>query len=121
MRPTRHITTPIALALTLVVGLGLAPVAQGDPAPLAKAEAAIAASQSLRPIVQPNPDEQVQWSRAQSPMIVRVVASDGGFDWGDASAGAAAGVALSMLALGLALAVSQLRARRSKRPAAMAN
>lgn len=122
MRPTWHITTPIALGVTLVMSLGLAPVAGADPAPLAKAEAAIVTRQSpSNPIVRPNPDEQVPWSRSQSPAIVRVVATDGGFDWGDAGVGAAGGVALSMLGLGVALVVSQLRTRRSRRPAAMAS
>jgi hypothetical protein len=114
MRLTRHISAPIALAVTLVMSVGLAPVAQADPAPLAKAEAAIAASQSLgSPMVQPNPDEQVPWSRSQSPAIVRVVAPDGGFDWGDAGVGAAGGLALSILALGAALAITQRRAHRT--------
>jgi len=52
---------------------------------------------------------------------VRVSTPTSGFDWGDASIGAAAGLALSMLALGLVLVVSQHRARRSSRSAATAS
>jgi hypothetical protein len=115
MRPTRHITTPIALALTLVTGLGLAPVARADPAPLAKAEAAIAASQSPgSPMVQPNPDEQFPGSRSQSPVIVRVIAPNGGFDWGDAGIGAGAALALVALGLAAASAATQGRRRRTR-------
>lgn len=54
-------------------------------------------------------------SRPVSPpaTIVRVTAPNNGFDWGDAGIGAAGGFALSMVALGGALAVSQSRARRT--------
>ena len=47
------------------------------------------------------------------PTIVRVTAGNSGFDWGDAGIGAAGGIALSMVGLGGALALSQNRARRS--------
>jgi hypothetical protein len=47
------------------------------------------------------------------PTIVRVTARNSGFDWGDAGIGAAGGLALSMVGLGGALAVSQRRTRRA--------
>ena len=43
----------------------------------------------------------------------------GGFDWGDAGIGAAGGLALAMLGLAGALTLSQRRARRSSRTAAL--
>ena len=46
------------------------------------------------------------------PTIVRVSSPNGGFDWGDAGIGAAGGIALSMIGMGSALAVSARRARR---------
>lgn len=49
------------------------------------------------------------------------VTSPGGFDWDDAGIGAAAGIAISMLALGLAIVISTRRARGSREPAAVAN
>jgi hypothetical protein len=47
-----------------------------------------------------------------APTIVHVTAPGGGFDWGDAGIGAAGGLALSILGLGSALAVSDRRTRR---------
>jgi hypothetical protein len=54
-----------------------------------------------------------------SPTIVRVVTPTGGFDWSDAGIGAGVGVALSLIALGGALAVSQRRTRVSRGSAAV--
>jgi hypothetical protein len=45
--------------------------------------------------------------------IVRVHAPQSGFDWGDAGLGAAGGLALSVIAVGGAFAVSGRRSRRS--------
>jgi hypothetical protein len=45
--------------------------------------------------------------------VVRVVAPNHGFDWGDAGIGAASSLALAMIGLGGALAISQTRARSS--------
>jgi hypothetical protein len=50
-----HTTAVVATALALTASL--APMASADPAPLARAEAAIAATPSSGP-VRPNPDEQ---------------------------------------------------------------
>jgi hypothetical protein len=41
--------------------------------------------------------------------IVRVTTPAGGFDWGDAGIGAAGGVALSLLGIGVALTISGRR------------
>jgi hypothetical protein len=49
-----------------------------------------------------------------APPVVRVQAPANGFDWGDAGIGAAGGLALSMIGLGGALAVSQHRTRRAR-------
>ena len=51
------------------------------------------------------------------PTIIRVT-TPGGVAWGDAGIGAAGAIGLSMLALGLALVVSQRRTRRAKHPTA---
>jgi hypothetical protein len=51
---------------------------------------------------------------ATPPTVVRVIASDGGFDWGDAGIGAGGGFALSMIAVGGALVASQRRSRRTR-------
>jgi hypothetical protein len=48
------------------------------------------------------------------PAVVRVQAPANGFDWGDAGIGAAGGLALSMIGLGGALAVSQRRTRNTR-------
>ena len=44
---------------------------------------------------------------SDAPPVVRLVAPANGFDWGDAGIGAAAGLALSMIGLGGALAVTR--------------
>jgi hypothetical protein len=104
----RHIKGAVALALAL--GLCAAPVASADPQPLAKAEAAIATSQSAGSrLVRPNPDEQVPWSRAQSPAVVRVTPG-GGFDWADAGVGA--GGALVLVGVGVAAVSAATQGRR---------
>ena len=97
------------------------PVGSCDPTPTSKplelARAAAARPAPTNWVVRPNPDEQYP---APAPTtIVRVITPAGGFDWGDAGIGAAAGVALSMIGLGGALAVSQRRTRRSRRSAAV--
>lgn len=48
------------------------------------------------------------------PAIVRFTPPNG-FDWGDAGNGAAGGLALAMIGLGGALAISKTRARHSRR------
>jgi hypothetical protein len=52
--------------------------------------------------------------------VVRVLAHNGGFDWGDAGIGAAGGLGLALVGLGGAVVISQQRqARRSKGSAAI--
>jgi hypothetical protein len=48
-----------------------------------------------------------------APPVVRVQAPADGFDWGDAGIGAAGGLALSLIGLGGALAVSHHRTGRN--------
>ena len=48
-----------------------------------------------------------------APPVVRVQAPANGFDWGDAGIGAAGGLALSLIGVGGALAVSHHRTRRN--------
>jgi hypothetical protein len=101
-----------ALALVLSLGLCAAPLASADPQPLSKAEAAIAATNHRGgPAVRSNPDEQVPWSRTQSPAIVRVVAPNGGFDWPDAGVGAGGALVLVGLALAATRAATNGRRR----------
>jgi hypothetical protein len=51
-------------------------------------------------------------SSGQGSTVVRVFVPSGGFDWGDAGIGAAAGLAVSLVAAGGALAVSRRREDR---------
>ena len=53
------------------------------------------------------------------PAVIVRVAAPGGFDWGDAGIGAAGGLALAMVGVGGAVAVSQSRARRTRRTSAL--
>jgi hypothetical protein len=46
-----------------------------------------------------------------APPIVRITTPNAGFDWGDAGIGAAGGFALSLIAVGGALAIAQSRSR----------
>jgi hypothetical protein len=114
----RHVGPALALALAL--GLCAAPLASADPQPLAKAEAAIAATQHQgSPAVRSNPDEQVQWSRAESPAIVRVVAADGGFHWPEAGVGAGGVLVIVGLALAATRAATNGRRRHPGEEAAV--
>ena len=71
----------------------------------------------------PNGSEVPAWSLGVSgqttapatpPTIVRVSASNDGFDWGDAGIGAGGAFALSIIGLGGALVVSQRRGPRTR-------
>jgi hypothetical protein len=67
----QHHTTA-AVAITVALAGGIAPIAAADPAPLARAEAPIAANQSqARTAVRPNPDEQTQQALGALPPILR--------------------------------------------------
>jgi hypothetical protein len=52
-------------------------------------------------------------AQATAPTVIRIVAHDRGFDWGDAGVGATGGLALSLVALGGGLALSQRRGGQS--------
>ena len=131
----RHHTTA-AVAVTLALAAGLAPIASADPAPLAQAEAAIAATHS-RALVRPNADEQTVTDASASTApcsevcsgggyggapatIVHVVAPDGSFNWADAGIGA--GASLVLLGIGLAgtHAVTKSRERHTREHRAIA-
>ena len=53
------------------------------------------------------------------PAVIVRVAAPGGFDWVDAGIGAAGGIALAMVGVGGTVAVSQSRARRTRRTNAL--
>ena len=68
----RQHRTTAAVVITLALTASLASTASADPAPLARAEAAIAAAHSSPPVVGPNPDEQAAIAAAHSsPPVVR--------------------------------------------------
>ena len=82
---------PIKTALALALALG------------AIAPAAASARYELNP-----PPAKTTQSSQPAVQVVRVSAP-GGFDWGDAGIGAAAGFGLSMLAIGGGLVITQRR------------
>jgi hypothetical protein len=102
---TQHRITS-SLAVTLALTLGVA-----TPAALANS-----LQQSYGPAGRPNQEKRINTDRSESaaPTIVRISSPNGGFDWGDAGIGAAGGFALSMIAIGGALVVSQNRTRGSE-------
>jgi hypothetical protein len=116
----RHHRITHATALTLALAATAAPCAWADPAPLARAEAAIAARQTpASPVVRPNADQQpaASFNAATGPAVpmvsddgsasgtratrvLRVIAPADGFDWRDAGIGA--GASLLLVGIGLA-------------------
>jgi len=122
-------TTTHRISTTAVLILSLA--AAGAPAASAKhvEDAAIAANptpaavyshqdKSIVPATSPSTPTGSPAKVSAQPLVVRVQAPTNGFDWGDAGIGAAGGLALSMIGLGGALAVSQHRTRRTGRTTA---
>jgi hypothetical protein len=97
-----------------IVALGLAASA----APASAWQSNINANGSQVPANEPALGQATPPSSSVSkpPTIVRVTVGNSGFDWGDAGIGAAGGLALSMVGLGGALAVSQHRSRRTAAP-----
>ena len=84
--------------------------------PAANPRSAAVYSRQDKSIVPPTPPSTTAASTAKvsaAPPVVRVQAPANGFDWGDAGIGAAGGLALSLIALGGALAVSQHRNRNT--------
>jgi hypothetical protein len=131
MLPNRQINKAAAVAIVLSAIAAPAASAKFD---LNDASRTAIASQ----VVRPNPDQQLSsaamlnagprsevvsgggyHSASVPPTIVRVITPDRGFDWGDAGVGAAGGIALSLLGVGVALVFSSRRSRRSKRAAAV--
>lgn len=55
---------------------------------------------------------QLPGDQSSDPTIVRVIAPNNGFDWGDACIGAAGGLAISLVVVGGALVVSRRRDHR---------
>jgi hypothetical protein len=102
---TIHPITSAAVALALALG------AQATPA------AAWVSNINAHGSYVPSPTTNTQGPAAAGPRptILRVNSRTGGFDWGDAGIGAAGGIAVSMLGLGTALA---LTGRRTPRPTA---
>jgi hypothetical protein len=130
-RHHRRITT--ALALTLALAASSAPVALGDPPPLAQAESAIAntsasgwscgdvcsghgygyegvALSTADPASCGDACSGHGYAPVNTPAtVVRVVAPSGSFDWGDAAIGA--GAAVVLVGIGLAGTRTALSAR----------
>jgi hypothetical protein len=108
MTTPQRITTTLAVTLAVATSAGPALAGQfnlnshGSYVP-----AAAGPAHSLSPTAATSATTGV------SPTIVRVTAPSRGFDWGDAGIGAAGGFALSMIAIGGVLAVSQHRTRSS--------
>jgi hypothetical protein len=97
MRPHHH---PIKATLALALALG----------------AIVPPAASARVDHNP-PPAKTPLSSQPAVQVVRVSAP-GGFDWGDASIGAAGGFGLSVLAIGGGLVIAQRRGRRPSRPSA---
>ena len=94
----------VALVIALALTLCLAPVAAADAPPLARAEAALAATH-----------------RGAPATIVRVVAPDDSFHWTDAGIGAGAALALVAFALAGTRAARSRKRHARERPAIAAN
>ena len=110
MTTGHRISIGIALALALALGTGAAP-ASARPFDLN-------ANGSYVPAGTTSTQTSTQTAEPP-PSIVRVTAPNNGFDWGDAGIGAAGGIALSIMGVGGALAVSQNRARRTRHSTAL--
>jgi hypothetical protein len=91
MHPRRH---PIKPTLALALALGAIAPAAASARPL----------ELMGPRTQPTPEP--------TPQIIRVAAPSG-FDWGDSAIGAAAGLGLSMTAVGGGLIVFGKRRHRT--------
>jgi hypothetical protein len=138
----QHHTTA-AIAVTLALTASLAPAASADPAPLSRAEAAIAATHTSA-IVRPNPDNQAATAAstysgpcseicsggarsygartqlAHTPTVVRVVAHSDGFHWADAGIGAGASLVLVGVGLAGMWAATTSRKRNTRQQGAIA-
>jgi hypothetical protein len=143
-RQHHRIGSAIALTLALGATLAPsawadpAPLAKAEAAIAAQSQAGVAvranpdqqiagtrpnSPPSPRPVkvVFPNPDQQapavtpVDYASPKVPAtIVRVITPSGGFDWGDAAIGAAAGFMLTVVGLGGVAAIARRRTRRGE-------
>ena len=100
---TAHRTATTALLVLSLAATGV---------PTASARSGGAADHP--PMVYSRQDKSLVPSNDPPQAVVRISSPDGGFDWGDAGIGAAGGVAIAMLGVGGALAVSQRRPRRTR-------
>jgi hypothetical protein len=125
-------------AIALAAGAVAAPVATARPARMAPRQslAVISVSQQRQlqakqhqastPAVYSRQDKQLAPSSSSqtpvntAPGSTPTATASNGFDWGDAGIGAAGGLAISVLGIGGALALSQRRSRNRTRPAAVA-
>ena len=119
MTTTHRITT--AAALVLSVAATGAPTAtarldDGNPTTTAnRAPATVYSRPDKSVIAVTTPYGRRVAQTASAPQaVVRIQTPPSGFDWGDAGIGAAGGVAITMLGLGTALAVSQRRPRHTR-------
>ena len=106
---TTHRMTTAAVMLSLA--------AAGAPTAAATVSATNPATTVNRPpaSVYDRPDKstiRVTTPASATQAVVRIQTPPNGFDWGDAGIGAAGGLALTMIGVGGALAVSQRRRRR---------
>lgn len=106
-----RIYTTTALTLAFATSAAAAPSAAAGTSTVARPGAGAAATRSASGVAR----------GPISPTVVRVLTPDHGFHWGDAGIGAAGGIGLSMLAVGGALAFSQLRGRPATRPTTTTN
>jgi hypothetical protein len=113
---THHRITP-TIALTLALAAAAAPVAWGDPQPLAQAEAAIANAPTLSPASTGLCSEVCSgggYGPINTPAtVVRVLAPGSGFDWDDAGIGAGSAFALTIIGVGGVLTATNRRRRRA--------
>jgi hypothetical protein len=114
MTTTHRIATTVALTLSLAAaGAPIATARDSGSHPATTAHQSRAAvysrqDKSLIP-VGTSDNTSVTGERSAPAAIVRIQTPQSGFDWGDAGIGAAGGVALALLGLGGAVAISQRR------------
>jgi hypothetical protein len=96
MSSTRRIAAVIATVATLIAGTGTAFAGQFN-------------VNKHGSYVQVPPTTIEATRDALAPTIVRVTAAGGGFNWGDAGIGAAAGLAIATLVAGGGLALTERR------------